>query len=241
MRNYLFLLFTIISSVVCAQGLGVKAVGALNYNFDRSYYQTTVDLNGLEAVAMGTADNLVNVGSDLANFFGQGYASIFKGEEPTVVKEGNTTYYNYSDKVIKQELKYVREMCPVIGVEAGLYYVPASMAVGVRTSKYRYFAPDFYLDGKVRPYAAYEEITGNDYHPYGILLRLISVGYTMGNDFGMPGFLNFDDKAYKGFTLGLGSTIENVSWQLEGFMQRGADKDALSQSNVRMSVYLGFN
>jgi len=241
MRHTLTIAFILASNTIFAQ-FGIRASAGAEYIFDNDYYQTTVDLNGLKAVTMGTADNLVNIGQDLRDLFGQNYAAIFKGDLPEVVKEGSTTYYKYNDKLITEQLKQVRETSAQIGAEAGYFGKPVVVAIGVRNSKYRYFAPDFYGMAYVRPwevFAAARGIISPFDHPeqfYDKLLSVFHIGYMAGNDFGMPGFLNFGQKDYQGILFGISPTINKFTIQFQGFLQTKHKPDLINQSNFTAVV-----
>ena len=242
MRIATIMAFLFVTCFASAQNFGFRAVAGGTYIFDDSYYQTTVDLNGLKAVTMGTADNLVNIGKDLRDLFGQNYASIFKGDLPTVVKDGNTIYYNYNDKVITEQKKYVRETALQVGGEVGFFSAPLVLAAGLRNSKYRYIAPDFYATAAVRPWevvALARGIISPFEQPeqfYDKLLSVFHVGYMAGNDMGTPGFLNYGQKSYQGLTFGASPTINRFTIIIQGFYQLKHPANMLNQSHFSASV-----
>ena len=247
MRSISTTLFLLLGLALQAQNFGFRLTAGATYLPDDSYYQTTVDLNGLKAVTMGTAENLVNIGSDLRDLFGQNYASIFKGDLPTVVQDGNTTYYNYDDKVITQQKKYVRETVAQIGGEVGFYSQPFCISTGLRNSKYRYIAPDFYAAAMIRPWeivAFARGIISPFDHPeqfYDKLLSVFHIGYMVGNDMGTPGFLNFTQKNYQGLTFGASPTVDKFTVQLQGFYQLKHPKNMINQSHISASVLYRLN
>lgn len=195
-----------------------------NMNLDRGFYQTTVNIHGLEAVAMGTIQNAGIVSNNIANVFGN-IGGIFGGNAPEIIKSGTTTYYKYDDMVIEESFVELTRKMAVVGIETGFYSDVFSAAIGVRNSKFRYLAPDFFIDVKTRPYAVYsvlrEHLRGMESYDefHDKLLSAISVGCMVGNDMGTPGFLNFNQKGYSGITLGMGTSIDRVSLQFEWFKQ----------------------
>lgn len=223
----------------------IRGTAMVTSTFDDDYYQTTLDWNGLKLTAMGTAKNITNAANVVGGVAGQ-ISEIFNSSNkpPVVVRDGDITYYNYQDKIITEEKKYVRSTSPTIGFEAGAYDELGSIAVGLRNSKYKYIAPDFYIDMKIRPMWVFAKgrdlITGFKYYrendmPIHIKwLGLFGIGYQAGNDMGMPGFLNFAEKTYQGITLSAGSQVKRVSWLIEGFFQ--VKPSDLNQSNVRFGV-----
>lgn len=224
--------------------------------FDETYYVTTLDWNGLQMTANGTARNITLLGNQLGNVAGQ-IADVFSGSNkpPMIVIDGNTTYYNYQDRIITEEKRYARSMSLLVGLEAGMYSKPATLVMGIRNSKYKYIMPDLYTAVRVNPWWVYakakEVLTGfqYEYETYQTWLGLFSLGYTTGIDGGYPGiFTKFAEKKYSGMTLGVGSTVrtrvnkkfsqnhKDVSWLIEGFKQFNAPAEGLSQSNIRVTI-----
>ena len=237
MRILTIALFMLLGFVLNAQTFGFRLGASGDYLFDDSYTQTTVDLNGLKAVTMGTADNLVNIGSDLRDLFGQNYAAIFKGDLPEVIKDGNTIIYKYDDKIITEQKKYIRETALQVGAEAGLYTKPFCLSVGLRNSKYRYIAPDFYATAMIRPWelvALAKGIISPFEQPerfYDKLLSVFHIGYMAGNDAGVPGFLNFGQKSYQGVIFGASPEIDRLTIQVQGFYQAKHPANMINQSH----------
>jgi hypothetical protein len=242
--------FTLLGLLVCSniwsqQVMQIRGVGQVTAVFDQTYYQTTLDWNGLKMTAMGTAKNITNAANFVGGVAGQ-IGNIFNStnQAPVIVTDGDVTYYNYQDKIITEEKKYVRGTSVTVGIEAGAYHKIGSIAAGLRNSKYKYIAPDFYLDAKVRPMwlfvKARDLFTGFTYFRENAMpvhvqwLGLFSLGYQAGNDMGMPGFLNFAEKSYQGITIGVGDQIKRIAWTIEGFIE--TKPSDLNQTNVRFGI-----
>lgn len=244
--------------VLCAQQdkFAIRVNAGWSGTFDETYYVTTLDWNGLQMVANGTARNITLLGNQIGGT-AQQIADIFSGSNkpPMIVRDGDITYYNYQDKVVTEEKKRARSAAIAVGLEAGMYLKSVTVAGGIRTSKYKYIMPDVYGAVRVNPWWVYADmrslISGfqYEYETYQTWLGLLSVGYTTGVDAGYPGiFTKFSEKRYEGFTLGFGSTVRtmfkkkfskthrDVSWLFEGFKQRKPPVDGLSQSGIRVSL-----
>lgn len=225
----------------------VRCVSGIRGTFDTKYTTTTIDMNGVELVTMGTVDNIITAGYQIGNVAGQ-IRNLVNGSTniTSVWKEDDVTYYKYGDNILAERTRETNVPFIVAGVEGGFYSKPFSMAVGLRNSKYRYIAPDFYFETQFSPMWAFikgrDAFTGftyfrdNDIPKHIEWLGLFHVGFMAGWDGGMPGFLNFDERGYNGVLGGFGSTVGRVSWAMDGFMQKNGRKMQLNQSHIRFII-----
>jgi hypothetical protein len=225
----------------------LRAYAGFLGTFDYSYNQTSIDLNGVKLTAMGTADNLISITQQTGSVISQ-LQNIVSGHTSVteVWKEGDVTYYRYGDDIITEEKKRARSASAIVGLEGGMFLRPISAAVGLRNSKYRYIAPDFYFRSKLSPWILFvqarEALSGFTYQypDFYEWIGLFHFGYQAGWDGGMPGFMNFDERAYKGFMLSLGSTVKRTTWSIEGFLQNGGKHMELNQSNLSVIIQHSF-
>lgn len=243
MKIFATIFFLLPALLAPAQNFGYRLTAAGVYLPDNNYTQTTIDINGVKAVAMGTANNLVAASDDLRDFLGDNYAALFKGNDaPEVATTGNKTYYKYNDKIIIEERRDVRETALQVGAEAGFYSGVFTASAGLRNSKYRYLAPDFYAMASLRPWSAYLAIMAiaspftREQTFYDKALSAFVFGYTAGSDMGTPGFLNFGDKSYRGFIFGVSPKIGRVGIEMQGFVARGTKPGHINQSTISAGI-----
>lgn len=240
-RSVIIIGLTLLLGQIQAQTFELKGTLGTAYNFQVEHYRTTVDFGGVQAVAKGTAQNIINgvtkVKGIVGNIFGN------NNDNPTITTEGNATWYTYRDKVLKEEKILERRIIPQIGAEIGLTPLKNYLAIGVgaSTGKYKYLAIDAHGYINIFPYAVFGKgrqiITG--FTPQKGFLNRVYIGAKFGNDTSYPGFLFLKDKTYKGIALG-GSVLfweDAAEIRLGVFLDTKKREDTdIRQSNFNLSL-----